>query len=371
MLNEKVLFSLLRLGLKTSSDVQKENISDLFLFSEKQWQELFETATFQGVSGVVLDGLQVIMDELGPGCFSRFIAPDKWKAFILKWIGEVQQGYEVGNVRQMVVIDAIQRHWDETGIRMMLMKGQAVGTYYPEPKHRCPGDIDCYLFDDYTKGNEAAKKWADKVDESWYKHSVIAYGGQTIENHQYFVHTREGKKSKKLNQTLCNTLKNGEFETLPGTKVLLPPPMFNALFLTYHAQAHFLEEGLKLKQLLDWAMFLKRDANKIDWPYFYSVCEKYHMRRFAEVATDIAVHYLGVKIDNTTIITRSPYTEKVIHSTLYDKDFVFNSGQSGWANRWHIVKNLFKYRWKYREIYQHSTIWQLWWYAVGFVFKGE
>ena len=188
-MNEKVLFALLRLGLGTSSDIQKESISDLFMFSEKQWKQLTEMAAFQGVSGVVLDGLQVIMNELGPGCFSRSIATDKWKMFFLQWIGEVQQGYEGGNIQQMVVVDAIQRKWAESGIRMMLMKGQATGTYYLEPKHRSPGDIDCYFFDDYTRGNELAKEWADKVDEHWYKHSVIAFGGQTIENHQYFVHT--------------------------------------------------------------------------------------------------------------------------------------------------------------------------------------
>ena len=371
MINEKVLFALLRLGLKTSTDIQNENISDLFLFSEQQWKELEETSSFQGVSGVVLDGLQVVLNELRAGCFGCTIEPDKWKMFILQWIGEVQQGYEAGNIQQMFVIDTIQRLWSESDIRMMLMKGQATGTYYPDPKHRCPGDIDCYLFGDYTKGNGTAKAWANKVDESWYKHSVITYGGQTIENHQYFVHTREGKNSKKLNRFLCGTLKNVQFETLPGTGVLLPPPLFNAFFLTYHAQAYFLEEGLKLKQLLDWAMFLKRDANKIDWSYFYSVCEKYHMCRFAEVATDIAVHYLGVEIDNSIIVTKSPYTEKVIHSTLYDRDFVFNSGQSKWTNRWHIVRNLFKYHWKYRNIYQHGVLLQLWWYVVGFVFKNE
>ena len=48
-MNEKVLFALLRLGLGTSTDIQKENISDLFLFSEKQWNELQEIASFQGV----------------------------------------------------------------------------------------------------------------------------------------------------------------------------------------------------------------------------------------------------------------------------------------------------------------------------------
>lgn len=370
-MNDKLLFTLLRLGLGTSTDIQKESFSDLFLFSEKQWKVFEEAATFQGVSGVVLDGLKVIMDELGSGCFSHIENRVQWKQFILRWIGKVMQGYEVGNSRQLTVLDSIQRRWAEAGIRMMLMKGQANGTLYPEPKHRAPGDIDCYLFEDYAKGNDLAKAWADKVDEGWYKHSVISYGGQTIENHQYFVHTREGKNSKKLNLALCDTLADAQFETLPGTGVLLPPPMFNALFLTYHAQAHFLEEGLKLKQLLDWAMFLKRDADKINWPEFYAICEKFHLRRFADVATDIAVNYLGVKSDNPQIVTVSPYTVKVIHSTLYDRDYVFSSGQTGWANRWHIVKNLFKYRWKYKDIYQHSIFWQLWWYAVGFVFKTE
>lgn len=330
-----------------------------------QWARLGESAQEQGVLGVMLDGIDRL-EAAGYGATQELSKKQK-----LEWIGSVMRGYEAGNIQQLVVVDTIQSRWAKEGIRMMLMKGQANGTYYPEPKHRAPGDIDCYLFDDYDKGNESAKQWADKVDDSWYKHSQIFYRGQMIENHQYFVHTREGKNSKKLNQVLYDTLKDVEFDTLNGTGVLLPPPMFNALFLTYHAQAHFIEEGLKLKQLLDWAMFLKRDADKINWPEFYAICEKFHLRRFAEVATDIAVNYLGVKIDKPEIVTNSPYTAKVVHSTLYDKDYVFSSGQTGWANRWHIVKNLFKYRWKYKEIYQHSIIWQLWWYALGFVFKTE
>ena len=161
------------------------------------------------------------------------------------------------------------------------------------------------------------------------------------------------------------------FDKLPGTEVLLPPPMFNALFLTYHALSHFLEEGLKLKQLVDWAMFIRREAGKIDWAKFYTICEKYHLRRFVDVATDIAVNYMGVKMDNPLIVTKSPYADKVLYSTLYDKDYVFSSGQTGWANRWHIVKNLFKYRWKYHDIYQHSVLRQLWYFAIGFLFKTE
>ena len=370
-MNEELLFSLLRLGLGTNNDVQKENISDLLVATKQSWVQLKEVSDFQGVSAIVLDGIQVVMNELGAGCFNRSLSQNFWKVFILQWIGEVHKCYESGNLLQLTVVDNIQRLWAKAGIRMMLMKGLAMGLFYPDSRHRAPGDIDCYLFNDYSKGNEEAKAWADIVNEDWYKHSVISYQGQTIENHQFFVHTREGKISKQLNQTLCETLKDSQFDTLAGTGVLVPPPMFNATFLTYHALSHFLEEGLKLKQLVDWAMFLKRDADKVDWQEFYSICEKYHLRRFADVATDFAVHYLGVKLNNPQICAESPYTAKVIHSTLNDKDYVFSSGEGEWANRWHIVRNLFKYRWKYKKIYQHSIIKQLWWYTSGYLLKKE
>lgn len=361
---EKELFALLRLGLGTSK-AEDENLSDFIMMPASRWAQMGEVAQEQGVLGVMLDGIDCL-EASGYGA-TRELSKD----LKLEWIGNVLKGYEARNQHQLAVIDDLQKKWAEAGLRMMVMKGQATATYYPKPMHRCPGDIDCYLFDGYEKGNETAKSFSDKVNEGWYKHSVISYDGETIENHQFFVHTREGKNSKCLNQVLCETLKAASFETFHGTGVLLPPPMFNALFLTYHAQAHFLEEGLKLKQLLDWAMFLKKDGDKVDWPEFFSICEKYHLRRFAEVANDIAAHYLGVKLGNPQILTDSPFTDKVIQSTFYDRDYVFGSGKGGWANRWHIVKNLFKYRWKYKEIYQRSLFWQLWWYAIGFVFKTE
>ena len=43
--------------------------------------------------------------------------------------------------------------WKLQGCRVMVMKGQANGAFYPRPDHRSPGDIDCYLYDDYAKGN--------------------------------------------------------------------------------------------------------------------------------------------------------------------------------------------------------------------------
>lgn len=43
--------------------------------------------------------------------------------------------------------------------------------------------------------------------------------------------------------------------------------------------------------------------------------------------------------------------EKVMQSTLYDDDYLFNSGKSDWTVRWLLVKNMLtRDKWKYRDI---------------------
>ena len=369
---QEALFLLLRLGLGTSSPME-EDLSLLSSLNERQWEEIEEVSDKHGVAAIVFDGISAVVERKGSQFLNHFDDDSFWSCLIANWaVGTVEQQYERGNKQQFAIIKEIQERWAASGIRMMLMKGQAMGTYYPIPNHRCPGDIDCYLFDDYEIGNDVARSFQAEVDDSWYKHSQISYKGQLIENHQYFVHTRGGKKSKSLDKLLCGFLKDkdAQFEELSGTGVLLPPPMFNAVFLSYHALAHFLAEGLLLKQLLDWAMFLKRDQDKVDCKAFYEICDKYNFRRFANVATDVAVNYLNIKVKDDFCFS-SPYTQKVLHSALYDDDYIFSKPGSIWSKRFHLVRNLYKNRWKHHQIYQHSIIRQMWFYVVGFIFKTE
>lgn len=253
----------------------------------------------------------------------------------------------------------------------MVMKGQANGTLYPKPLHRSPGDIDCYLFENYQKGNEIAKNEGAAVDEGWCKHSQISYKSELFENPLFFVHTREGKRSKRLQKELEQMLHVTKWNYFPESVILLPPVQWNAMFLTYHACARFLSEGLRLKQILAWAMFLKKEQNSVDWKAFYEYCDKYHFRRFADAMTAISVDYLGVALENPDITKDSPYVEKILSSTLYDDDYIYNAGETTWRSRWHLIRSLFKYRWKYEEIYQESILKQLWWYFTGVLFHTE
>ena len=118
-------------------------------------------------------------------------------------------------------------------------------------------------------------------------------------------------------------------------------------------------------------MFLKVHQEDMDWNAFYAFCERQHLRRFADAMTAIAVKHLGVKITNGIIVCDSPYADKILQSALYDEDYVFGSGKGNWYNRFHLIRNMFRYRWKYVDIYQTSVWKQLWWYVSGFIFKTE
>lgn len=360
---EKELFALSRLGLGTST-AENENMSDFIMLPAAQWKRIGDLARTQGVLGIALDGV----DQLEASKYGA--TRDLPVSQKLEWIGEVLQ-IEQRNHQQMAVMNEMAGKWAEQGCRVMVMKGQANGTMYPKPEHRNPGDIDCYLFEDFAKGNDIAREAGAIVDESWYKHSVISYKGETFENHQYFVHTRDGKRGRHLNQELVEAVNGERLSVIEGTNILMPPVQWNAMFLTYHACAHFVSEGLRLKQILDWAMFLKAHQNDVDWPAFYGYCKRNHLRRFADAMTAIAAKYIGIKITNAAIVYESAYADKIIKSALYDEDYVFGSGKGSWYNRWHLVRNMFHYRWKYEEIYQTSVWKQLWWYATGFLLKTE
>ena len=364
----KQLFKLLQLGL-LPVDVNDIDTSEFAALTKEEWATIKEMAVKQGVTAIVLDGVNLLP-------LSDYNLPVELK---LEWIGEALQ-IEQRNKQQTAVMEDLAAKWKVNGSRVMVMKGQASGAMYPKPEHRSPGDIDCYLFENYALGNDIARMAGAKVDESWYKHSVISYKGETFENHQYFVHTRDGKRGKRLEKELEEELvsnfkiqdsgQTGSIEKLTESTIL-PPVQWIAMFLTYHACGHFVSEGLRLKQLLDWAMLLHRHQNDIDWTAFYGFCERNHLRRFADAVTAICVEQLGVKIDNSAIKVKSPYAEKILHNALYEDDYVFNRGKSRWANRYHLVKNLFHYRWKYEEIYEESIYKQLWYYATGYLFKTE
>ena len=378
----QAILTLLKLGLGIQ---QPDNVSDLLALPMEQWEDLMALAERQGVLAIAVDGLQVLIEAHKGEIIAVKESPAEWQMWLLENIGQLTQ-YEVMNSQQKKVIAELSEMMAAEGVRMMVFKGQANAALYPCPEHRAVGDIDCWLFGDAEKGDEIAKAHGAEVSFDWYRHSKIDYKGETIENHRVMSHTR-GSKAKQALENDLRFMVNGEWLTvIDGCgKAMMPSPQFNACFLTYHGLHHVLSEGLRMKQILDWAMFLQKEQDKVDRDAYWNFCRRYKLERFAEVMMYIATEYLGVEtntnltkvqldglkgeVNDTNI---KVLAEKVMQSTLYDDDYLFNSGKSDWTVRWLLVKNMLtRDRWKYRDVAQENVLKHLWQNTTGYLFDKD
>ena len=346
---------LLRVGLELSS-VEQE---DLFLFSnmaETEWRGLMNTAQEQGVLSIALDGLSRLDTSINLNTRST-------------WFFELIGGTltrENLNKQQIKVIGDLSELWERNGIKMLILKGQANGLYYPNPLHRDCGDIDCYLLGEYEKGNAIIKSQGIVVDEDWEKHSKFCYRGETVENHQYFVQTLDKEWSKAINKDLFPILQETNIDWGGGREIFLPSAQFNALFLTYHAMEHFLAGNLRLKQIVDWAMFLNKEKENIDWDKLNQDCHKYGLNIFLGIMNHIATSYLGVELVDGCILERNQVkSERFLRATFYDKDFIWDNSAGRWHGRFHFLFYVVKNRWKY-IIAGRSIIQTLWFYISSY-----
>ena len=366
---KRSLLSILRLGLGTTTTADEKSQKLLHL-SIDQWREMMALAEQQGVLAIVVDGLQVLMESHKGEIVAQNENPENWQLWLLENIGQLTQ-YEMMNHQQKKVIADLSEKWAAEGIQMMVFKGQANAAFFPKPEHRAVGDIDCWLFGDAEKGDEIARAHGAEVSFDWYRHSKIAYKDETIENHRVMSHTR-GNKKKQLMESELRELANDNFSFIG--EAVRPSAQFNACFLTYHCLHHFLSEGLRMKQILDWAMFLQKEQDKVDWNAYWNFCKKYKLEKFAEVMNYLADKQLGVECH--TGISDSEeikvLAEKVLQSTLYDDDYLFNSGKSDWTVRWLLMKNMLtRDRWKYRDVAQENVLKHLWQNTTGYLFDKD
>ena len=234
------LFALLRAGVRSG------DTPDIGGLTDDRWRELYTAASSQGVSALVWDGIRRLPPESQPSRELR-----------LRWAYNVERiERRYGQQRRRAA--ELAAAYAEAGIRTVVLKGLAVSRLYPVPEHRPCGDLDCFLCGDYERGNRVAEQVGAEVKRDFYKHSHIVFRGLTVENHRFCTAVRGSRRAKRFERHLQRLLAEGPLSCIPETALLVPPPDFNALFLVKHALSHFLTEGISLRHLCDWAVFIDR-----------------------------------------------------------------------------------------------------------------
>lgn len=295
---EEVLLAFLAASVNKNSGY----VVHLLPITTQQWIEISKMASQHGVLGVIVRELDNIPKELHPE-----------KAVLLQMLGAMyaqQRNYTA----QKSVIKQITQRLAMKGIKCYVLKGISFSNYYDEPSLRPSVDFDCFLGDNYEKGNEILLQMGANNVPGDYKHTCFDYMNIFVENHHFltdFDNTSNGIKTERLLQKRIkeNPVYNTELNAW------FPSDCFNALFMIKHSQHHFLNEGLTLRHLYDWAIFMNNRQKQLPWDEIDKDFHYCRMKTFAEVMTALCVRYLKLAFYSSSV---NPHLEKLMNSMMYD-----------------------------------------------------
>lgn len=344
---QEVLFKLLRVGLGLDAEARE------VIAGQPDWRAVYAEAAAQGVLAVAWSGVERLMAE---GRLSAEQLPSR--EVKIAWALNAER-IEKRYMRQRALSSELAAIYAEQGIDTFVLKGFAVSRYYPTPSHRECGDLDCFLGDDYERGNQVAEQAGASVERDFYKHSHISYRGLMVENHQFCTAIRGEQRRKSFERHLQQLLHSAPRVYAEGTKLILPSADFNALFLTNHSLEHFLSEGIRLRHILDWALLLHHEQMSIDWTIFYEQCERRGLTIFANTMNSLAERYVGVELRHPSIQRDERYIERVLEDVHCTSQAIFNRKVSAMQARMLLVKNRLSAMWKYHKIYRRSMLWDV------------
>lgn len=318
------------------------------------WPALQILANQQGLSAIVIDGIEKLPEKLRPP-----------KVLLLQWIGELLQSYEYRYELYRRAIAELAGFYNEHHFKMMVLKGYACSIDWPKPEHRPCGDIDIWLF---GKSHETdlliEREKGIEVNRSEPHHTVFYWQDFMVENHFDFIDVNHHQSHRALEKTLKELGKDDTHSAeLYGEKVYIPSPNLHALFLQRHSMLHFAFGEFSFRQLLDWAFFVKAHGKEVDWKWLMNVLEQHGMTPLFNLFNAICIENLGFEAELFPRAEVEPVLKQRVLKEIFQPEF--SETQPAGL----VPRVAFKFRrwkangWKHALCYKES-MWSAFWSGV-------
>ena len=242
---QKIFFDFLRFCIGSAKEIPGS-------LKEADWKELYAIAKKQCLVGILFDGIKKLPAE----------HVGMKKELLLQWMAESQM-LEKANVRLNDAAIQVSEWFRKKGFRTCILKGQGNALMYPNPYSRTPGDIDIWV----EGGDKRVISFVRSIsphEKACYHHIEFpSYKGIDIEVHYRpsfllcFWHDRKLQKyyERVKEEQFSHRVMLGE-----QGEIAIPTVEFNLIFQLTHIYAHLMNEGIGLRQLLD---------------YYYVLCDFY------------------------------------------------------------------------------------------------
>lgn len=331
---------------------------DVIPIDENEWEEIYETAIKQSLVGVVLDGVQKLID----------IWPEQKPPveFLLEWIGQTEQ-IKAENKQMDERSAMMKRMFESNGYESCILKGQGVARLYPKPGVRQPGDIDIWVD---GKRDDIVKLLKDGFIGVSYIDYVNCHASYFTDA-EVEVHFRPTWMYNPITnwkvQKWIQKKKDAQMKAYDSeVGFSYPTVSFNLVFSLIHIYRHVFQEGIGLRQLTDY-YFILDHSTVVERCEAYKTLKSFGLGKF--VATIMYIMRRVFDIDKELLLCEPNAVEgEFLLSEIlrggnfgqYDDRIKRILMEHRWSNGVENLKRNLAYLKRYPSEVVWIPVWKLW-----------
>ncbi len=258
------------------------------LLAHPNWGYIYQLASEHKVQGIIAEGITVsgITQGIPADIVTRFITD---RAYIIKM-----------NMQLNRVQAKLCGIMESACIPYAVIKGQAVAQTYKKPEIRRGGDIDFLIGEtDFERVNELFSAYTEETQYHHHAdlHHALHIDDVWVENHaasrSYFTRRLDRVLENEMHRMF--TTSDFEYYESNGHAICIPNPQFTTLFLMGHILRHITTEGISLKQLCDWVMYIHCKRECIDREKFGKMLQDSGIKNVWKRFSVFAVEWMGLE----------------------------------------------------------------------------
>lgn len=263
-----MFFALLRLSIGRSNDFP-------YTPTPEEWKEIFDISQKQALAGIAFTGVERLKKEQRPPL-----------NILLAWHAICQKIINYNNKLNLLAC-RITEKFKQEGFGSVILKGQGVAQLYDTPARRSAGDIDIWLDGEKEKILKYVRNFVDKRKCRPVYHHVDFIAIDGVETEIHFTPTwMNCYFTNKRLQRFFEREKREQFlnkRTIDGCDgyINAPTNLFNRIYILLHIYRHLFQEGIGMRQLLDYYYVLKQGFSEEEKKATIATLKELRMLRFA------------------------------------------------------------------------------------------
>lgn len=300
----------------------------------EEWKEIYTLAKQQTLVGVLFGAIEKLPKEQRPP-----------RPIVLNWFAAmeiIQEKNKKVNEDAIKICEVIRKD----GLRCVVLKGQGIATYYPDPSLRQSGDIDLWI----EGGSKKVIKYIrskGKINDITYIH--IDYKAPVlteIEVHYRPTFLYNPLYHKRLNRYFDeqDELFENYVELPDGSgKIYVPTVEFNRYYVLQHIYRHYFGEGIGLRQLLDYYYVLLKGGTEESKQRTLNLFERTGMTKFVGAAMWVLQQVFGMEDQYLLCASLEKAGKQLLDEVMLAGNFGKYDTRIDRSNRKRLIPRVFNY----------------------------